>query len=110
MATLRPLFKTFLARSRLIKSSNRRASTLVWPPPNQPAGNNYFRGDSKNGNDDVEQLGLSHLRYNLPQGVGNSTIIQSLNDPRAGAEGREREQQKNGAMEEKILEAGDSNK
>lgn len=81
MATLRPLFKTFLARSRLIGSSNKRASSRVWPQPHQPIRNGYFRSSSKNGNDDVEQLGLGDLRYDLRQGVGNSTTIQTLNVP-----------------------------
>lgn len=81
MATLRPLFKTFLARSRLIGSSNKRASTRVWPQPHQPIRNGYFRSGSRNGNDDVEQLGLGDLRYDLNQGVGNSTTIQTLNVP-----------------------------
>ena len=110
MATLRPLFKSFLARSRLIGSSNKRASSRIWPPPNQPARDGYIRSGSQNGNGDVERLRLSHLRYDPPQGVGNSTIIHSLNDPRTSAEDRKKEQEQNETTEGTVFEAGDNSK
>jgi hypothetical protein len=109
MATLRPLFKTFLARSRLIGASTKRASSRIWPPPTQPARNGYFRSGSKNANEDVEQLGLGHLRYDIPQGVGNSTIIESLNDPRSSHEDRKIEREQKAALEE-IIEEDDASK
>jgi hypothetical protein len=110
MATLRPLFKTFLARSRLIGSSNKRASSRAWPQPNQPSRNGYFRSGSKNGNDGVEEMGLSDLRYDLRRGVGNSTIIESLNDPRSSDDDRKGEGEQKAAPGDKYLEAGDSHK
>ena len=107
MATLRPLFKTFLARSRLIGSSNKRASSRAWPQPNQPSRNGYFRSGSKNGNAGVEQLGLGDLRYDMHQGVGNSTIIESLNDPRKSNEDRKGQRERDEVRDNKDMDAAD---
>ena len=107
MATLRPLFKTFLARSRLIGSSNKRASSRAWPQPHQPSRNGYFRSGSKNGNDGVDQVGLGNLRYDMHQGVGNSTIIESLNDPRNSNEDRKGQRERDEVLDDKDVEAGD---
>jgi hypothetical protein len=118
MATLRPLFKTFLARSRLIGSSNKQPSSRAWPQPNQPGRNGYIRSSSKAGPNDAEQLRLGNLRYDLHHhgvGVGTSTIIESLNDPRNSNEERkgQREQrqqreQQDPVLDDKDLELGDN--
>lgn len=81
IATLKPLFKNFYARSRLIGSSSKRTSSRAWPQPQSIQGG-YFRSGGKSDNNGAEELGLSHLRYDMAMGAGNSTTIQSTNDPR----------------------------
>lgn len=120
MATLRPLFKTFLARSRLIGSSNKQPSSRAWPQPNQPGRNGYIRSSSKAGPNDAENLGLGSLRSDLHHhgvGVGTSTIIESLNDPRNSNEERKGQQdqrqqreQQDTVLNNKIIESGDNHR
>lgn len=82
MATLRPLFITFLSRSRLLGSSTRGTGSQWGPYSSRKGG--YFR--SGGGNDNApEELGLSGLQ----KGSGVSTTVQSVMDTR-GSDDKDR--------------------
>jgi hypothetical protein len=110
MATLRPLFKTFFSRSRLVGSSTKRTSSRGWGQPNQPSRNGYYRSAGKNNNNDVEELGLNNLRSDLPKGGGTSTTIQSLNDPRDSTDDRNTERELKEVPRDINMEATDNAK
>jgi hypothetical protein len=109
MATLRPLFKTFFSRSRLV-GSTKRTSSRGWGQRNQPSRNGYFRNAGKNDNTDVEELGLNNLRSDLPKGGGTSTTIQSLNDPRDSIDDRIMERELKEVPRDNNMEATDNAK
>lgn len=74
MATLRPLFRTFLSRSKLLGSSTLtgdRSST--WPLGRRANRGGYYRSGSGN-KEGQEELGL---RSDLRKGVGVTTTIKS---------------------------------
>ncbi|TVY81540.1 hypothetical protein LSUE1_G001882 [Lachnellula suecica] len=77
MATLRPLFRTFLARKKLFGGSTgaKDLESPGWHNSDRPARGGYFRsGDNlKPGS---EELGL---RSDIARGVGVTTVIKSLN-------------------------------
>jgi len=101
MATLRPLFVTFLSRSRLLGSSTRSRSTSHW----RRSHTGYFRNGTNNDNAvGDEEMHLDDLRRDLPKGSGVSTTIQSVNDTRQSADrAREKElAQQNGEVENAI--------
>ncbi|KAF4628501.1 hypothetical protein G7Y89_g9653 [Cudoniella acicularis] len=78
MATLRPLFRTFFARSKLFGSTPVQSSnTTPWPASKRPARGRYFRSGSS-AVDAVaeEELGL---RSDIGKGVGITTVINSTN-------------------------------
>lgn len=83
MATLRPLFRTFLSRSKLFGSStNPSGSHHAWPSSRKPGRSGYFRSGSglKHG---AEELGL---RGDIAKGVGVTTVIEGTNSPDNGDE------------------------
>jgi len=72
MATLRPLFRTFLSRSKLFGTSSRSRNTNhPWSSSRKTNRAGYFR--SAGGPKDTE-LGL---RSDISKGVGVTTIIKS---------------------------------
>lgn len=78
MATLRPLFRTFLSRSKLLGSSTKNQSgSNVWPSSRKPGRAGYFRSGSGPHNG-AEELGL---RSDIAKGVGVTTVIKSTNSP-----------------------------
>jgi hypothetical protein len=78
MATLRPLFRTFLSRSKLLGSSSHlQSGSHGWPASRKPGRAAYLR--SGNGpKDSVEELGL---RGDLGKNVGVTTTIHSTRSP-----------------------------
>jgi hypothetical protein len=78
MATLRPLFREFLSRSRLLGSSTRnQTGSKAWPSSRGPGRAGYFRSGS-GPNNGAEELGL---RSDIAKGVGVTTVIKSTNNP-----------------------------
>ena len=76
MATLRPLFQTFLSRSRLLGSSTKNQSgSNAWPSSRKYDRDGYFRSGS-GPNNGAEELGL---RDDIAKGVGVTTVIKSTN-------------------------------
>jgi hypothetical protein len=79
MATLRPLFRAFLSRSKLFGSSTRsRSGSNAWPSSSKADRGGYVRSGS--GQKDME-LGL---RNDLAKGVGITTTIKSTSNPDGG--------------------------
>ena len=74
IATLRPLFRTFLSRSRLMGSSTE--SSEGWSKRSKPTRLGYLRSSDKNGG--AEELGL---RTDIGRNAGVTTVIQSQADP-----------------------------
>lgn len=74
MATLRPLFRTFLSRSKLFGASSRSQNIHPWSSSRKTNHARYFR--SASGPKDTE-LGL---RSDISKGVGITTIIKSSNN------------------------------
>jgi hypothetical protein len=78
MATLRPLFRTFLSRSKLLGSStNNQSGSNAWPSSRKPGRAGYFRSGS-GPKDTAEELGL---RGDIGKGVGVTTVIKSTSSP-----------------------------
>ncbi|KAH8683351.1 hypothetical protein BGZ60DRAFT_217876 [Tricladium varicosporioides] len=78
MATLRPLFRTFFARSKLFGSRSTPAppsGSLPWPGSNRPTRGNYFRSGSKSNGVVDEELVLG-LRSDIKAGAGVVTVVQ----------------------------------
>lgn len=76
MATLRPLFRTFLSRSKLFGSSTRsRSGSNAWPASKKANRGGYIR--SGGGQKDTE-LGL---RNDIVKGAGITTTIKSTSNP-----------------------------
>lgn len=76
MATLRPLFRTFLSRSKLFGSSTRsRSGSNAWPSSKKANRGGYIR--SRDGQQDME-LGL---RSDIAKGTGITTTIKSTSLP-----------------------------
>ncbi|TVY29039.1 hypothetical protein LHYA1_G002267 [Lachnellula hyalina] len=83
MATLRPLFQSFLARSRLFGGSTgtqEASGSHGWRNFNGPARAGYFRSGGNARVGDAAEFGLSDVR----NGVGVTTVIQSTNDGPSG--------------------------
>jgi len=79
MATLRPLFRSFFARSRFIGGSTGGkdiGDSNGWPNSNRPTRAGYFRSGS-NTREGAEELGL---RSDIGKGVGITTVIKSANN------------------------------
>ncbi|KAE8447375.1 hypothetical protein EG329_010789 [Mollisiaceae sp. DMI_Dod_QoI] len=75
MATLRPLFRTFLSRSKLFGSSARSGDkNSAWPLSGQANRVGYFRS-ARGKKDGKEAFGL---RNDIAKGVGITTTIQSM--------------------------------
>jgi hypothetical protein len=78
MATLRPLFRTFFSRSKLLGSSTHNQSgSKAWPSSRKPGRAGYFRSGG-GPNDRLEELGL---RSDIAKGVGITTVIRSTKGP-----------------------------
>jgi hypothetical protein len=74
MATLRPLFRTFLSRSKLFGASSRSRNTRPWSSSRKTNRAGYFRSASGSKN---TELGL---RSDISKGIGVTTIIKSSNN------------------------------
>jgi hypothetical protein len=84
MATLRPLFRSFLARSQLFGGSTgtkELSSSHAWLNANRPPRAGYFRGGGNGRDGGAEELGL---RSDIGKGVGVTTVIKSANDEHSG--------------------------
>jgi hypothetical protein len=89
MATLRPLFRSFLARSKLFGGSTGAkdlGDSNGWPNSNRPTRAGYFRSGS-NIREGAEELGL---RSDIGKGVGITTVIKSANNMKDEKNGKER--------------------
>lgn len=89
MATLRPLFRSFFARSKLFGGSTGLkdlGDSNGWPHSNRPARADYFRSGS-NVREGTEELGL---RSDIGKGVGITTVIKSANNIKDEKNGKAR--------------------
>ncbi|KAE9363787.1 hypothetical protein N431DRAFT_422815 [Stipitochalara longipes BDJ] len=74
-ATLRPLFRTFLSRSRLLGGSSSQGASNPWPASGKPG---YIRSRSKGG---IEEFGL---RSDIGKDRGVTTLVQAGADVERG--------------------------